>query len=89
MDENVYEYTLSSLKSSGLIKYFSSGADLPAPDATKLIELSREVVKIFVKDNNICYKDENDEVICCPNINSDSPKIVSPERVYVSNSTRI
>ena len=35
MDENVYDYTLSSLKSSGLIKYFSSGADLPAPDYSR------------------------------------------------------
>ena len=35
MDSNIYDNTLNSLKSSGLIKYFSSVADLPAPDSNQ------------------------------------------------------
>lgn len=40
MSEEIYETILSKLKESELIKYFSSSAGLPAPDSTKLIELS-------------------------------------------------
>jgi hypothetical protein len=44
---DIYDDILSSLKDQNLIEYFSISADLPAPDPTMLIKLTKFAIKMM------------------------------------------
>lgn len=86
MNSDIYEQILSKLADSNLIEYFNETAKLPSPDRSTLTKLIKTPVKIFIKDNNLCYENEDGEAICCPEIDTNvsdagywlSDKIPSP-----------
>jgi hypothetical protein len=86
MKKEIFDDVLNNLKNSNLIKYFSSGADLPPPDLSTLTSLSESVVSIFVDNKNLCYRNADEEIVVCPFVDTNvsgagywlSDKIPSP-----------
>lgn len=69
MSIDIYFKLLDDLKSrSDLIKYFDVTQTLPPVDSQQVIKLAENPTKIFIHNNNLCYKDENGDIICCPYI---------------------
>jgi hypothetical protein len=71
MDSQLYDSILNKFKGTDLIKYFSDNARKAPPDNSELIKLSKNVKKIFVSNNTICYVNDDGDEVKCPFVDSD------------------
>jgi hypothetical protein len=81
MVQNSYSVVLNTLKHSHLTKYFSSGAGVSGPDISDRISFSENVINIFLDNNNLCYRNEDDDIIISLYVNVD----ISNEGYWLSS----
>lgn len=68
MDFSLDQQILTSVKNSGLIKYFSDDIELPDMNREIILNLMSRPVKIFLHDNKLSYKNEDGEIVTCPEV---------------------
>jgi len=71
MEQNTYSVVFNTLQHSHLTKYFLSSAGVPGPDITDRINFSENVINIFLDKNNLCYRNEDDDIIIYSYVNVD------------------
>lgn len=69
MSLDIYFKLLDDLKSTNdLIKYFDDTAVYAPLDSQQVIKLAEHPTKIFIHNNNLCYNNENGDIVCCPHL---------------------
>lgn len=71
MEDNIISKMLKRLEDeTDLIKYFSTGADMPAIDNTVLNILAKEFHRLEVVDNSLCFINSEGETERCPHVDT-------------------
>lgn len=70
VQRDVYDILLSRLKGTNLIEYFDVQSTTTPVDIATATKLAKYPVQIFIEDGVLCYKNENEETVECPNFDT-------------------